>query len=350
LDTTPKSLLRYSHPATSHSYDITDTVIIINRTNGSGKSNIFIDSNISVAKQTLVISCENLITTKYLFYWLTLNKSELEKGYIGSNHKNLSTEFVKEMNIPLPPLAVQQEIVATLDRIYQPGTTELSETLKLTQRAMDLVLAQPNGTMLEPIVEAQRMMRKSAQMAADVNAQMAAIVKSVGCRGFPMVKLGDVCNILSGKGNYTPDGDVYPYYDSNGITGTRKDYLYDGEYTVTARKMSIGAVHYVSGKYWASDNTINMTSRDTDKLNNRFLYYWILLNNNKLKDLSSGIKPGIRKTDVIEIQMPLPPLDFQQAVLVRLDALQSQLTSLETLSKQAEDNARFILESYIGTA
>jgi type I restriction enzyme S subunit len=203
---------------------------------------------------------------------------------------------------------------------------------------------------LEPIVEAQRMMRKSAQMAADVNAQMAAIVKSVGCRGFPMVKLGDVCNILSGKGNYTPDGDVYPYYDSNGITGTRKDYLYDGEYTVTARKMSIGAVHYVSGKYWASDNTINMTSRDTDKLNNRFLYYWILLNNNKLKDLSSGIKPGIRKTDVIEIQMPLPPLDFQQAVLVRLDALQSQLASLEMLSKQAEDNARFILESYLGTA
>ena len=331
--------------------DITDTVIIINRTNGSGKSNIFIDSNISVAKQTLVISCENLITTKYLFYWLTLNKSELEKGYIGSNHKNLTTEFVKEMNIPLPPLAVQQEIVATLDRIYQPGTTELSETLKLTQRAMDLVLAQPNGTMLEPIVEAQRMMRKSAQMAADVKAQMAAIVKSVGCRGFPMVKLGDVCNVVGGKGNQNrSDEYTIPYYESNGIYGYVKEPLYTGEYIITARCLSIGVVNYVNGPFYPSDHTINMTSHDTDKLNNRFLYYWILLNNNKLKDLSSGIKPGIRKSDVIEIQMPLPPLDFQQAVLVRLDALKSQLASLETLSKQAEDNARFILESYLGTA
>ena len=76
------------------------------------------------------------------------------------------------------------EIVATLDRIYQPGTTELAETLKLTNQAMDLVLAQPNGVTLEPIVEAHRLMRKSAQMVA--------VVKSVGSRGFEMKKLDDV--------------------------------------------------------------------------------------------------------------------------------------------------------------
>jgi type I restriction enzyme S subunit len=179
---------------------------------------------------------------------------------------------------------------------------------------------------------------------------MVAIVKSVGCRGFERKKLDDVCDFVSGKGNYTQDGNEYPYYDSNGITGTRKDYLHDGEYIITARKMSIGAVHYATGKFWASDNTINMTSNDTTKLNNRFLYYWLLMNNDILKAMSSGIKPGIRKSDVIEIKMPLPPLDFQTAVLTRLDSLQSHLTSLENLGKQAEDNARFILESYIGSS
>ena len=157
------------------------------------------------------------------------------------------------------------------------------------------------------------------------------------------------CDFVSGKGNYTQDGNAYPYYDSNGITGTRKDYLHDGEYIITARKMSIGAVHYATGKFWASDNTINMTSNDTTKLNNRFLYYWLLMNNDILKAMSSGIKPGIRKSDVIEIKMPLPPLAFQQAVLTRLDALQVQLTALENLGKQAEDNACFILESYLGS-
>jgi type I restriction enzyme S subunit len=177
---------------------------------------------------------------------------------------------------------------------------------------------------------------------------MMAIMKSVNMRGFKMKKLDEVCDFASGKGgNYTQDGDAYPYYDSNGITGTRKDYLHDGEYIITARKMSIGAVHYATGKFWASDNTINMTSNDTTKLNNRFLYYWLLMNNDILKAMSSGVKPGIRKSDVIEIKMPLPPLDFQQAVFIRLDALQSQLTALENLGKQADDNARFILESYL---
>ena len=197
---------------------------------------------------------------------------------------------------------------------------------------------------------AQMVADVKAQMVADVKAQMVAIVKSVGSRGFEMKKLDDVCNFVSGKGNYTQDGNEYPYYDSNGITGTRKDYLHDGEYIITARKMSIGAVHYATGKFWASDNTINMTSNDTTKLNNRFLYYWLLMNNDILKAMSSGIKPGIRKSDVIEIKMPLPPLDFQQAILTRLDTLQTQLTALENLGKQAEDNARFILESYIGSS
>jgi restriction endonuclease S subunit len=296
----------------------------------------------------LCVKPESELSGRFLYYWLLLNNRVL-KDLSSGIKPGIRKSDVAEINMPLPPLAIQHEIVATLDRIYQPGTTELADTLKLTNQAMDLVLAQPSGATLEPIVEAQRLMRKSAQMVADVKAQMVAIVKSVGCRGFEMKKLDDVCDFVSGKGNYTQDGNAYPYYDSNGITGTRKDYLHDGEYIITARKMSIGAVHYATGKFWASDNTINMTSNDTTKLNNRFLYYWLLMNNDILKAMSSGIKPGIRKSDVIEIKMPLPPLAFQQAVLNRLDALQSQLTSLENLGKQAEDNARFILESYLNT-
>ena len=140
--------------------------------------------------------------------------------------------------------------------------------------------------------------------------------------GFPMVKLSDVCDFVSGKGNYTQDGDAYPYYDSNGITGTRKDYLHDGEYIITARKMSIGAVHYATGKFWASDNTIVMHPKsDSNRLSSRFLYYWLLLNNKVLKELTSGIKPGIRKSDVMEIRMPLPPLEIQQEIVATLDRI-----------------------------
>ena len=57
----------------------------------------------------------------------------------------------------------------------------------------------------------------------------------------------------------------------------------------------------------------------------------------------------MNKGSLSEVTMPLPPLAFQHAVIARLEALQSQLTALESLQRQSEDNARFILESYLNT-
>jgi restriction endonuclease S subunit len=335
--------------------DIYDTIIIVNRTNGSGKSNIFIDSVCSVAKQTLVMSCDNVVTTTYLFYWLSLNKQEIEKGYIGSNHKNLSSDFVKNMVVPLPPLAIQQEIISTLDRIYHPGTTELAETLKLTNQAMDLVLAQPNGATLEPIMEAQRLMRKSAQMVTDVKAQMVtdvkaqmvAIVKSVGSRGFSVKKLAEACDISKGKRclEAVTDGG-YPYQDVSKISRMVANYILHTPAVLTPRAMSIGRFVYVDEKCHPSDDMFILKPKDG--LNTKYLYYYCtLLLSTHFKESFHGIKPTIDYSVFDYTNITIPPLDFQQTVLARLDALQSQLTSLENLGKQAEDNARFILESYL---
>ena len=88
-----------------------------------------------------------------------------------------------------------------------------------------------------------------------------------------------------------------------------------------------------------------------DEILEKYLYYYLSTNQQQIYDLASGsAQKGINQKTMENFEITLPPLEFQQAVLVRLDALQSQLASLETLSKQAEDNARFILESYLGTA
>jgi len=52
--------------------------------------------------------------------------------------------------------------------------------------------------------------------------------------------------------------------------------------------------------------------------------------------------------DIDKATIKMPSLALQDTTLVRLSLLQSQLTALESLQKQTEDNARFILESYLG--
>jgi hypothetical protein len=66
--------------------------------------------------------------------------------------------------------------------------------------------------------------------------------------------------------------------------------------------------------------------------------------------LSTGsCQKNIDMNAFYQVAYPCPPLAFQHALVARLDALQSQLTALESLQRQSEDNARFILESYLNT-
>ena len=293
--------------------DIKHLVVIMNRTNGAGKCNLYIDTNCAVAGQTIVFCMKDksTITLRYIYYYLNAYKPRVEEGYIGSNHKNMSNGFMESFIVELPPLSIQQEIVESLDLIYNNANT-------------------------------------AKVAAASIKAQMAAVMRSVGARGYENKKLSEVCNFVGGKGNQDRSDEYkIPYYESNGIYGYVKDALYTGEYIITARCMSIGSVHYVNGPFYPSDHTINMSSSDNTILDNRFFYNWLLLTNKVLKDLSSGIKPGIRKSDVMEIKMPVPPLPIQQEVLAILNEMESELKTMEQMATKAEQRAKYILDGYL---
>jgi len=91
--------------------DIDEPIIIINRTNGSGKSSVkFSNQKCAVAGQTHIITCENVNKLYYLYMYLLNNINKLEEGYIGANHKNLSSSFLENFNIPIPKLEIQESI------------------------------------------------------------------------------------------------------------------------------------------------------------------------------------------------------------------------------------------------
>lgn len=253
------------------------------------------------------------VIKKYIYYY-TINKKfvlEVRALSTGSAQPNVSTKDIEKILIPLPPLETQQQIVAELDSIYENA-------------------------------------HKATQMATSNKTQMASVMKSVGMGGYERKKIKEVMNVVSGKANTDREKSLpIPYYDSNGVIGYVAEPLYTGEYTITARNLSIGAVHYINGKFYPSDHTINFTSSDTSIMNNRFFYYWLLNNNKVLKDLSSGVKPGIRKSDVTEILIPIPPLETQQQILTILNEMEGERKSLEQMASKAEERAKFVLDGYL---
>ena len=115
-------------------------------------------------------------------------------------------------------------------------------------------------------------------------------------------------------------------------------------------KLSIGKCAIAGVDLYTNEAIVAFNSNDETILSNQYLYYYL-----STRDFSNAGKGSLgagsmNKGSLSELTMPLPPIEFQHTVLSRLDALQSQLTALESLQKQSEDNARFILESYLGSA
>lgn len=121
-------------------YDIDKLSIIINRTNGSGKCNIFLDKNFSSATQTLVFTADNDISTKYIYYYFYSNIYKLEQGYKGSDHKNITTEFVENIEIPYPALDIQNKIVERFDAIKNSIKNRGIEYKKIMRKYMMLLM------------------------------------------------------------------------------------------------------------------------------------------------------------------------------------------------------------------
>ena len=319
---------------------------------------------------------ESILSNKYLFYYLSLlDLSNNGKGSIGSGSMNKTS--LSELTMLLPPIETQQEIVATLDRIYAPGTTELAETLKLTDKVMDLVLANPGG--VEPIVEAQRLMRKSAQMVADVKtqmvadvkAQMVAIMLSVNMRGFLTGKIGDHISFMNGyafKSEEFLDSGV-PIVKIKNIKNSvlsfekvqySKQDTKLSKYAVKQGDMVISLTGELSGDVginltgveWYLNQRVARIDIINKELRPQYMYYYLVYSGftEAVRNLTTGsAQPNVSTKNIESLTLYLPPIEFQESIILRLNVLQTQLSSLENLGKQAEDNARFILDSYLNT-
>jgi len=118
-------------------YNIDKYTIILNKTNGSGKCNIFLDKNISCAKQTYICqSINNELETQYIYYYLFDKKDKLEVGYIGACHKNLSSDFLNKFKIKIPK---DKQLIKDLEPLFQEIEKLQTEMKKAETQYKELI-------------------------------------------------------------------------------------------------------------------------------------------------------------------------------------------------------------------
>ena len=280
--------------------DIDEYVIIINRTNGSGKAHVFIDKKCAVAGQTITFACNNEITTKYTYYILKSNITMLEKGFVGTAHKNLGFDYVKDINIPLPSLERQQQIVEAID-----GWTNLAHQEEIALS----------------ILEKQMMFQ----------------VKEMG-RGKERVKLGEICVADSGdpfpKETFNNTGN-YQIVGGGKIIGLFNTPNRNEPGIVVSRVGSI-CVNYMYDKYFVTENGFSL--KLNDKATDAFLYYYLLGNMDLLKEQYCGsVMQVISKGRLYQIEIPLPPLTEQQTLQSDFDEIKHKHQKIAEYKAKAQD-------------
>lgn len=95
-------------------------------------------------------------------------------------------------------------------------------------------------------------------------------------------------------------------------------------------------VKYYNGKFVTADNRI-ATSNDTTVLHNKFLYYW--LNNNIDLIAKTYRGAGIQHPsmlDVLNIMIPIPPIEIQEEIVRILDSFSDYAAELQARKQQYE--------------
>ena len=249
-------------------------------------------------------------------------KECIRKLQDGANINNLKFSDFCDFPIPLPPLPVQREIVARLEK-------ELGEA--------DALAAKFKGI--------------AENADAEFKAELDETFKNVEGE---KVRLGDVCEIKRGrvinKKYLEAHKGMYPVYSSqtlhDGIFGYIDTFDFEGEFlTWTTDGANAGSVFYHNGKFSITNVCGLLKIRDRG-MDARWLLHYLTLNAKSYVNRSLG-NPKLMSNVVANIPMVVPALTTQRTIVARLDTMRERCDKLKAAAvrglRAAEDLRKAIL-------
>ena len=290
-----------------HEYIFDEKLILIGEDGakwGSGENTAFIaEGKYWVNNHAHVIRPNR---SKVLDNWIVyfLNFSDLSKYVTGLTVPKLNQAKMRDITFPLPPLPEQKRIVKVLDEVFEGVATAKENAEKNLANARELFESYLQSVFANP-------------GAGWEEKTLGAIIKLEYGKPLPDEKRN-------------PNG-KYPVYGANGEKDRTNEYYHNKKSIIVGRKGSAGEINFSENKFWPLDVTYFVTF-DDKKYDLNFIYY--ILDNLKLTKLAKGVKPGINRNEVYSIEVQIPSLSEQRAIVAKLDALSAETKKLEAIYQQ----------------
>lgn len=256
---------------------------------------------------------DETISTKYLFY--VLNREAPQYVNKGMGNPKLMSNVMAKIRIPIPPLAVQQEIVRILDS-FTELTTELNEKLTAELTARRKQYEHYRDELLTFGDDVPRISLGEVGPVYMCKRILKSQTNDIG--GVPFYKIGT----FGKKANAYISEDTYKEYRS------KYNFPKKGDVLISAAGTIGRTVVYDGKPAYFQDSNIVWIANDESKILNRFLIYCYAMKPWYVS--TGGTIARLYNDNILKARIPAPSLE-QQAFIVdtldRFDRICNDLTS-----------------------
>jgi type I restriction enzyme S subunit len=334
-----------------------------------------------------------LLSSPYVFGFFS-------KAAAGAVVQNLNADKVRDLIIPLPPLAEQKRIVAKVDELmalcdrleqqqteretqhtalsrasltrfseaptpenlhylfhptYTTTPADLRKTILTLAIQGKLVPQDPNDegvdTLETKIRDEKQRLNKAGKAGKTV--QFAPISEDSQPYEIPdswsWVPLGNITFIRTGKldaNASSPDG-KYPFFTCARDPLRIDRFAYECECVLLAGNGNFD-VNYYDGKFEAYQRTYIIEGVSREMIDGRFLYRFIQVYSEKLREMSlGGVISYIKIGFLTDAPFPLPPLAEQKRIVAKVDELMKLVDQLEAQLTTARTTAENLLNALL---
>ncbi|GAA9081730.1 restriction endonuclease subunit S [Helicobacter pylori] len=299
--------------------------IIISTTATIGEHALLIVDSLANQRFTFLskkANCNLDLDMKFFFYQCFLLGEWCKKNTNVSGFASVDMTAFKKYKFPIPPLEIQQEIVKILDAF-----TELNTELKARKKQYEYY-----QNMLLDFNDIHQNHKDAKMSAKTYPKPLKTLLQTLAPKGVEFRKLGEVCEIIRGKRvtkKEILDKGKYPVVSGGiGFMGYLNEYNREKNTITIAQYGTAGFVNWQNQKFWANDVCFSVIPKET--LINRYLYYVLTNMQNYLYSISnrSAIPYSISSNNIMQITIPIPPLEIQQEIVKILDQFLALTTDL----------------------
>jgi type I restriction enzyme M protein len=262
-------------------------------------------------KQIIKSFLKNLLLSKQFY-----NYCQVQAG--GGAQGNISPNQIKSYQIPLPPLEVQEQIVAEIEQ-YQKVINGAKQVVANWKPNFSI---DPSWEMVElgKVVEIQR--GGSPRPIQDY------ITKEAD--GMNWIKIGDVA-----------EGEKYitktkQKIRKEGLSKTRL--VKDGDF-ILSNSMSFGRPYIVKIDGAIHDGWLLIRINDENQIDPNFLYQILgteIVKKQYERLATGGVVKNLNSSLVKSVKIPLPPLDVQEQIVAEIEAEQKVVNANKELMEKME--------------